>query len=153
MSSPALPAAASAATPCPKPYREVICADSLQWLSAIPEGGLPPGSVGFTSIPDISELDAMFGGGASADYEGYAEWFTRAAALFMSRLPLASHCIFLQSDVRIMDGDNAAGWIDKAHLCSDAARRAGFRMLWHKMVSAVLRGNADVSSDKDLCNR
>lgn len=118
-------------------FREIVCTDSIEWMRGL--GGLPEGSSGFTSIPDITELDAMFGAGVGADYGGYTDWFITAAILLMRSLPQAngsnaSYCIFLQSDGRIMDGERTAGWVDKAHMCSVAAAKAGFRIMWHKLV-------------------
>lgn len=135
------------------PWREVVCADSLQWLARLPDHGLPPGCAGFTSIPDVSELDTLFGSGSATDFPAYQEWFVDAAALFLSKLAKSagsasespslsergrrrgSYCLFLQSDVRVLDRGNAVGWVDKALLCGRAADRTGFRMAWHKLVS------------------
>ncbi|CAM9207848.1 unnamed protein product, partial [Ectocarpus fasciculatus] len=116
------------------PWKEVVCADSLQWLARLPDHGLPPGCAGFTSIPDVSELDTLFGSGSATDFPAYQEWFVDAAALFLSKLAKRSYCLFLQSDVRVLDRGNAVGWVDKALLCGRAADRTGFRMAWHKLV-------------------
>lgn len=116
----------------PKGKREIICGDSIEWLSKIPDGGLPEGYCGFTSLPDISELPTMFFGTMTAEYK---EWFVNAAALFMSKFPNQSYAIYLQSDLRVMDSEGkTTEWIDKSYLCSLAAERAGCKLMWHKLV-------------------
>lgn len=116
--------------------RDVICGDSIEYLKNMPEKTFPSGYCGFTSLPDISELQDMFPG--PGDVEEYKEWFTNTAELFMSKLPEGSFVIFLQSDVRIIkqNTNEVLQWIDKSHLCSLAADRSGCTMMWHKLVSS-----------------
>jgi hypothetical protein len=101
----------------------------------MPEKTFPSGYCGFTSLPDISELQDMFPG--PGDVEEYKEWFTNTAELFMSKLPEGSFVIFLQSDVRVIkqNTNEVLQWIDKSHLCSLAADRSGCTMMWHKLVA------------------
>lgn len=114
-----------------QPKREILCRDSIAWLNEM-EDGFPPGYCGFTSLPDISELQqSMF---AVGQFEEYKAWFEDAVALFMSKLPERSFVIFLQSDIRVVVNNQVEQWVDKSHLCSSAADRSGFVMMWHKLV-------------------
>lgn len=70
------------------PSREVVCAEAVAWMEAQDE---LPGSL-FTSMPDISEVEMR-----PAEYK---EWFTRAAALAMRKLPPRSFALFYQTDVK-----------------------------------------------------
>lgn len=114
------------------PVRKVICADAIEWLNAVEDNGLPEGFCGFTSLPDLSEVMAIF----KTDTVEYKKWFTNSAALFMSKLSVGSYVVFLQSDIRYMsETGEVCEWVDKSYLCSAAAERAGCTLMWHKLVS------------------
>jgi hypothetical protein len=119
----------------PKSKREVICGDSIEWLNAMKDT-FPPGYCGFTSLPDITELQTIF---TPDQFEEYKLWFTDAVALFMSKMPVNSYMVFLQSDVRVIKDNTVIHWIDKSHLCSTAADRSGCALVWHKLVSGNVK--------------
>ena len=75
-----------------------------------------------TSLPDASELPAL-------DVNAWLTWFEDAAATTMNAVTDDGVAIFFQSDIR-----QAGLWIDKGQLVSQAARRAGMRLLFHKIV-------------------
>eukprot|EP00598_Pedospumella_elongata_P001184 CAMPEP_0184968502 /NCGR_PEP_ID=MMETSP1098-20130426/1552_1 /TAXON_ID=89044 /ORGANISM="Spumella elongata, Strain CCAP 955/1" /LENGTH=401 /DNA_ID=CAMNT_0027490131 /DNA_START=122 /DNA_END=1327 /DNA_ORIENTATION=+ len=111
--------------------REVICGDSIEWLNGYPDGGLPAGYCGFTSLPDLSEVQNIF----QTDTVSYKKWFTDTVALFMRKLSRGSYVVFLQSDIRYMtESGEVTQWIDKSFLCSTAAEREGCTLMWHKLV-------------------
>lgn len=119
--------------------RQIICADSIDWLANWPTN-FDTGTCGFTSLPDISELPEIYYGyntHSPHKIDEYKKWFVNAAALFMSKLPIGAYCIFLQSDVRVVDASGQIlGWIDKSHLCQQAADTIpGYTLMWHKLVS------------------
>lgn len=114
------------------PLRQVICADAIEWLNAVQDNCLPEGYCGFTSLPDLSEVQNIF----KQDTAAYKKWFTDSAALFMSKLSVGSYVVFLQSDIRYMsETREVCEWIDKSYLCSAAAERTGCTLMWHKLVS------------------
>eukprot|EP01032_Pedospumella_encystans_P015450 gene15450-17670_t len=111
--------------------REVICGDSIEWLNGYTDGGLPAGYCGFTSLPDLSEVQNIF----QTDTVAYKKWFTDTVALFMRKLSRGSYVVFLQSDIRYMtESGEVTQWIDKSFLCSSAAEREGCTLMWHKLV-------------------
>lgn len=122
---------------CRTAAREVICDDSLKWMANYPEHSLPTGWCAFTSLPDISEMDHLFGSGDSIRVREYEEWFISTASLLLSKLPYNSWCIFLQSDVRVITkAGKVVKWIDKSYLCNKAAEiSGGWTLMWHKLVS------------------
>lgn len=112
--------------------REVICGDSIEWLSGFADDGLPAGHCGFTSLPDLSEVQAIF----QFDTVAYKKWFTDTVALFMRKLSRGTYVVFLQSDIRFMsESGEVSEWIDKSFLCSSAAERTGCTLMWHKLVN------------------
>jgi hypothetical protein len=116
--------------------REVICADSIEWLSKLEDDSLPIGYCGFTSLPDISEMPHIFGNYSNLKLNEYKKWFTDTVYLFMSKLPDKSYVIFLQSDVRCTVNGEVVQWIDKSHLCSNAADKTNCcTLMWHKLVT------------------
>jgi len=122
--------------------REIVCTDAVAWLksSSVPLNG----SV-FTSMPDISELNDIFRGFPDIKSRAlaYEEWFTDTAQSILGRLRDGAYAIFLQSDVRVIDGGNVVHWIDKSKLCSTAADKVGCNIMWHKM---TLNTNMDKKS-------
>jgi hypothetical protein len=96
------------------PKRQIICKDALQWL---------PSQINLsaivTSIPEMEEV-----GLTPATYEPF---FREATRLCLTSLSSKGYAIFLQTDRK------KAGWIDKSYLISDEARKAGFKMMWHKI--------------------
>ena len=116
--------------------REVICGDSIEWLNGFPDGGLPAGYCGFTSLPDLSEVQNIF----QTDTVSYKKWFTDTVALFMRKLSRGSYVVFLQSDIRYMtESGEVTQWIDKSFLCSTAAEREGCTLMWHKLVRSFIK--------------
>lgn len=111
--------------------------DAIEWLRTFADGELL-GDV-FTSIPDISELDSIFGAATNANVAAYKEWFEQAVCLILSKAPKCA--IFLQSDVRFLNADDeVVQFIDKSHIINMAAERMGFVLLWHKICD---RSNAE----------
>jgi hypothetical protein len=103
----------------PEGQRTVECADTLAWLAGR-ETLL--GSSLITSLPDVSEFPAL----SLAEWK---QWFIRAAALVMAKVPAEGVAIFYQTDVK-----KAGAWVDKGYLISRAAEEAGCETLWHKVV-------------------
>jgi hypothetical protein len=101
------------------PTREIHCADALPWLA-----GQPPlsGCSFITSLPDASELPSL-------SRAQWRDWFVSAAHLVLSKTPDDGAAVFYQTDVKVL-----GEWVDKGHLVSLAADRAGARMLFHKIV-------------------
>jgi hypothetical protein len=99
--------------------RTVECADALEWLSG--RETLAGCSV-ITSLPDVSEFPAL----SLAEWK---QWFIRAAALVMAKVPAEGVAIFYQTDVK-----KTGAWVDKGYLISKAAEEAGCETLWHKVV-------------------
>jgi len=100
------------------PARTVHCTDALAWLAA--NGTLEGASI-VTSLPDVSEL--------AMPIDAWRRWFSDAAALVLSSMPMAGVAIFYQTDI-VVDGI----WIDKNALVASAAERLGIPMLWHRIV-------------------
>jgi hypothetical protein len=97
----------------------VECADALAWL----EGrAVLAGCSVVTSLPDVSEFPTL----SLAEWK---QWFTRAAARLMEKVPAEGVAIFYQTDVK-----KAGAWVDKGYLISKAAEEAGCEMLFHKVV-------------------
>lgn len=117
--------------------RTILCADSIEWLRNIADGGLPRDYGVFTSMPDISEMQPTFGSSSNYKVEEYKEWFRSIAVLLMQKMAYGSYVIFLQSDVRVVNPstNDMICWIDKSFLCSSAAQDAGCTLMWHKLVS------------------
>jgi len=93
--------------------------DACAWLRA--RGALAGASV-VTSLPDVSELPAP-------ERPGWERWFVEAAALCARAVPDDGIAVFYQSDTKL-DG----GWVDKASLAGEGARREGLRCLFHWIV-------------------
>lgn len=107
------------AVPSPHaPRREVHQGDALAWLSA--HAPLSGCSV-VTSLPDVSEVQLPL--------PAWKSWFEAAAVAVMAAVPPEGVAIFFQSDIRV-DGV----WIDKGHLVSRAAERAGLSTWFHHIV-------------------
>jgi hypothetical protein len=103
----------------PQGQRTVECAEAVAWLSG--RGTLEGCSV-ITSLPDVSEFPTL----SLAEWK---QWFIRAAALVMAKVPERGVAIFYQTDVK-----KAGAWVDKGYLISKAAEEAGCEALWHKVV-------------------
>ncbi len=99
--------------------RTVHCGDAIAWLEA--QGVLLGCSV-ITSLPDTSELPDL-------SLDEWKDWFVRAAALVMAKVPDDGVAIFYQTDIK-----KTGVWIDKGYLCSKAAEQVGCTTLWHKVV-------------------
>lgn len=103
----------------PQGGRTVECAEAVAWLTG---REVLAGCSVVTSLPDVSEFPAL----SLAEWK---QWFLRAAALVMARVPADGVAIFYQTDVK-----KAGAWVDKGYLVSRAAEEAGCEALWHKVV-------------------
>lgn len=81
-----------------------------------------------TSMPDHSELPEL-------GFDGWRRWFTDTAELACRRAADDAVVVFFQTDVK-HDGR----WVDKGHLVSVGASRAGSHLLWHKIACRVPPG-------------
>ena len=100
------------------PQREVYCADAILWMQA---RGRMAGACAVTSLPDVSEVGPAL--------PAWREWFLAAVQLVVAAVPDDSAAIFFQSDIK-RDGC----WIDKGALVMSAAKAAGARVLFHKLI-------------------
>ncbi len=115
----------SGLSPGPAPRREVLQGDGVAYLR---RGRLPADHAVVTSLPDSSELPAL-------GFEGWRDWFIEVAALACAAVADDAVAVFFQTDVK-RDGR----WVDKAHLVSSGADRAGAHLLWHKVVCRAPAG-------------
>ncbi|ADO68019.1 DNA methyltransferase [Stigmatella aurantiaca] len=106
-------------TPPPPGRRTVECAEAVAWLSG---RGVLEGCSVITSLPDLSEFPAL----SLAEWK---QWFIRAAALVMAKVPPEGVALFYQTDVK-----HEGTWVDKGYLVSRAAEEAGQETLFHKVV-------------------
>jgi hypothetical protein len=111
----------------PQASRTIHCEDALAWLERQPAP--LSGASMITSLPDYSEFP-----GSSLDE--WKAWFTRAAALVMSRCPDDGVSIFYQTDIK-KDGT----WVDKGYLVQKAAEQVGHAQIFHKLVCRGPAGN------------
>lgn len=113
-------------------HREVIFANTNEWIQTIPKDGLGEKVSIFTSLPDISEMPHIYHGYM---IEEYKLWFKNTIVDLMMRLSVGNYIILLQSDTRMMNNDREAfEWVDKSHLASCAADITGCTLAWHKLV-------------------
>ncbi len=115
----------SGLSPGPAPRREVLQGDGVAFLR---RGPLPADHAVVTSLPDASELPAL-------GFEGWRDWFVEVAALACAAVADDAVAVFFQTDVK-RDGR----WVDKGHLVSSGADRAGAHLLWHKVVCRAPAG-------------
>jgi hypothetical protein len=106
--------------------REVIEGDGIAWLRAAVLG---PEHAIVMSIPDVSEM-------ASLSLPAWCELAIEVAALACSKVAASSVVVMYQTDIKV-DGR----LVDKAHLVSTGASRAGAHCLWHKIVCRVAPGH------------
>ncbi|MDC0712055.1 SAM-dependent methyltransferase [Stigmatella sp. ncwal1] len=106
-------------SPTPPGRRTVECAEAVAWLSG---RGMLEGCSVITSLPDVSEFPAL-------SLTEWKQWFLRAAALVMEKVPAEGVTLFYQTDVK-----HEGTWVDKGYLVSRAAEEAGCEMLFHKVV-------------------
>jgi hypothetical protein len=112
--------------------REIICADTCEWIKSIPREGFGLKSSVFTSLPDISELPQIYHGYM---VEEYKKWFSDTIYELMMRLKIGNCIVLLQSDTRMMTNKREAyEWVDKSFLASEAAARSDCTLIWHKLV-------------------
>jgi hypothetical protein len=108
------------------PTRIIHHADALQWL----EEQAPLANASFvTSMPDFSEFNKL-------TLEEWKAWFTRTAALVLSRCVDEGVVIFYQRS-----GKRDGAWVDKAYLVQKAAEQTGHAQLWHKIVCRARAGS------------
>ncbi|HEY0713120.1 MAG TPA: SAM-dependent methyltransferase [Polyangia bacterium] len=110
-----------------RPRRDVHAGDALTWLRA--HAPLARCSV-ITSLPDWSELPTL-------TLAAWKTWFEEAAFAVISAVPADGIAVFFQSDIR-SDG----AWIDKGHLVTRAAERAGMVTWFHHIVCRKPPGTA-----------
>lgn len=110
----------------PPPSRTVICGDALPWMRD-PANQRLPGAVVVTSLPDLSELRLTV--------DSYERWLAEVVPVVLSVTPDDSGSLFFQSDVRVANLQ-----VDKGALVVSAARAAGARVLFHKIVCRVPAG-------------
>jgi hypothetical protein len=108
----------------PDCQRVVHQEDAVAWLSG---KTLPEDHALVTSLPDSSEV--------KLDAAAWERWFVAAAAAVLRATHERSIAVFYQSDVK-RDGL----WIDKSFLVQLAAREAGARLLFHKIVCRAPAG-------------
>lgn len=107
--------------------KEIICADSLPWLS---EHRLNLGSI-ITSLPDSDEIGFT--------QLGWRSWFVEAVRRCFQSVKQSGPVIFYQTDRKI-DGRLES----KSSLIFDVAKELGVRCLWHKVVLRHAIGIADL---------
>lgn len=108
-----------------EPARTVHCEDALGWLARA--GTLPDDYAFVTSLPDSSEV--------KLDFEAWERWFVAAAGAVLRAAHEQSVAVFYQSDVK-----QEGRWVDKGFLVQLAAREAGARLLFHKIVCRAPAG-------------
>ena len=139
-------------------YRQVVCTDTTAWLKELPthstssflvSSSSDDENVGqlfpedclwhvFTSMPDISEISALFVNYSNQIEKAvaYEKWIVNTAFDIFTNLPENCYAVFLQSPVRMISTDNTnevVRYIDKSKLIHTAADRAGCTLMWHKM--------------------
>lgn len=97
---------------------EILCQDSLKWLAEQPDASLP--NI-VTGLPDQDEL--------KLDMSEYLEYFRQAAHIIFQKVSRRGYAIFVQTDRKF-----ERQWIDKSYILSEIARKAGLKMIWHKIV-------------------
>jgi hypothetical protein len=119
--------------PRSEPLRTVHHGDGLAWLEEARRagGGVVPGASIVTSLPDVSELPDL----SRAAEDGWERWFVEAAAACCAAIEDDALAVFFQSDVK-----HGGRWIDKGALVSRAAREAGLRPVFHRIVLRVPAG-------------
>jgi len=108
------------------PKRIVYCKDALEWLAIHP---LSQNSI-VTSIPDMNEVHLT--------YNAYIDFLRKAARLCLTATTPSGYTIFLQTDRKYK------GLLSKSYFIQDEAFKAGFRLLWHKIVLRTLPGKTDL---------
>jgi hypothetical protein len=93
--------------------REVICADTAEWLKTVDSFDAV-----ITSLPDMEETNM--------DETAWREWFVSMVAQIISKTK--TYAIFYQTD-RKKDG----ACIDKTFLVNKGAEQAGARQMWNKV--------------------
>jgi hypothetical protein len=106
--------------------REVICADSIDWMNQTEARGAV-----VTSLPDADEC--------GFDLAYWKEWFVEAAKLSMGLALPNAPAIFYQTD-RKSNGE----LISKSYLCHRAANELGYVCLWDKVVLRRDVGKVDL---------
>jgi hypothetical protein len=109
------------------PTRVVRVGDGVRWLE---ESRLTSGHAVVTSLPDVSETRSL-------GFEAWRAWFVDVVALVCAKVADDAVAAFYQTDV-LRDGR----WVDKGHLVSLGAERAGSACMFHKVVCRVPAGTA-----------
>ncbi len=105
--------------------RTVIVGDGIAWLRA---STLTPTQAIVTSLPDASELRPI-------EFDAWRSWFVDTAELVCRTVAPDAVAVFYQTDVR-----RAGRWIDKGHLVTLGAERAGAACVHHKIVCRAPAG-------------
>lgn len=108
----------------------VLCQDSLAWLSEQEDHSVPNF---ITGIPDLNEL------GKDQSLDTYLPFFKNAAGLMFQKVMRNGYCIFVQTD-RKYDGQ----LVDKSYLLTNMAYKYGLKLLWHKIVCQRDVGKTDL---------
>lgn len=106
------------------PARTIHHGDGIAWLRANP---LDATHAIVTSLPDVSEIGRPL--------VEWRAWFVDTAELVCSSIADDAVAIFYQTDIK-HDG----AWIDKAHLVSTGADRAGVQCLFHRIACRAPAG-------------
>lgn len=109
-----------------QPQREVHDGDGVAFLRAAP---LAADVALVTSLPDVSEL--------ALPLDAWREWFVEVASLACRQTHPSAVTVFFQSDVVC-----ESHWVDKGHLVSLGAERAGVPCVFHKIVCRAPAGKA-----------
>lgn len=112
---------------CPAPGRVVFCEDAIAWLE---NSAVLSNCSLVTSLPDISEFPKF-------SVDQWKDWFSKTAALVISKTPDDGVTIFYQTDIKL-----GGVWIDKGYLCQKAAEDQGTQLVWHKIICRSEPGQA-----------
>src|SRR5450432_581427 len=83
------------------PRRQIVHAEALEWLTSHPAEA---DSSVITSLPNVSEVPEL-------GFDGWRDWFKKAAQHVIRWIPPEGVAIFFQSDIRYRDV-----WVDKSYL-------------------------------------
>jgi hypothetical protein len=109
------------------PSKTIIQADIMAYLA---ETVFTETQAVVASIPDAAELP-------NSAREPWKKWFCEVADAILARVHPHAPVMFYQSDVR-----HEGLWIDKAFFVQQAAERAGFSLLSHRIVCRRPAGTA-----------
>lgn len=111
---------------------EIVCKDSYQWLTKIPNETI---SNIITGIPDLNEIDNS----GKMTQSQYIKWFCDIAKLIFNKTNPDGYVLFTQTDRKI-DGQT----IDKSYWLTNTAYQCGYKLLWHKIICVRSVGKTDL---------